>query len=381
MLTHVDLFSGPAGFATGLRAAGIQTYAAVEIDQAAAATHRLNHPEVPFLEADVRDLTGADLMRHVPGGPCREVAAFTAGIPCQVFSHAGNRSRASFDDRQLLFREAVRLAAEVRATLVLLECVPGITTKRLDPDAPALVIDALRRELDLAGYRNRVEAVMDASRYGVPQRRRRWFLLASRDNTLSLRFPEPTASRPVVVRDAFAELPAWTGGDEYVGPASDYSRLLRNSVLWHLPPAARLTHHDARGHRAATIARYSLLRPGRRVEDLSRRLGGETVAGLRTCGILPRADYRQRGQRLHPDRPAPTVTGHCGEELVHPCENRGITVREAARLSSFPDGYRFGGRVVGANDAAEQSQFRQIGNAVPPLVAYHLGLAIKEILR
>jgi site-specific DNA-cytosine methylase len=100
MLTHVDLFSGPGGFSTGLKAAGIQTLAAVECDAAAAATHRLNHPEVPVYEADVRHLCGADLLRHAPGGPFREVGCCSAGIPCQVFSHAGNRSRAPFNDRQ-----------------------------------------------------------------------------------------------------------------------------------------------------------------------------------------------------------------------------------------------------------------------------------------
>jgi DNA (cytosine-5)-methyltransferase 1 len=380
-LTHVDLFSGPGGFSTGLRAAGIQTLAAVECDAAASATHRLNHPEVPLLEADVRRVTGADLLRHARGGASREVVAVTAGIPCQTFSHAGRTSRASYDHRQQLFRDALRLAAEVRATLVLMECVPGILTKPLAPHDPTLVIDLLRRELDGVGYTNRVEAVLNASAFGVPQRRRRWFLLASRDRGLSLRLPEPTARRPLTVREAFAELPPWTGGGEYIGPPSDYSRLLRNSAFWQLHATDLLTHHDAPGHRAATIARYSLLRPGRRVEDLSRRLGEGTVAGLQATGVLPRAEYRQRGQRLHPDRPAPTVTGHCGEELVHWRENRGITVREAARLSSFPDGYRFGGRMVGANDGEQQSQYRQVGNAVPPLVAYQIGLTLKEVLR
>jgi DNA (cytosine-5)-methyltransferase 1 len=376
VITHLDLFGGPGGVTAGMKAAGIRTLAAVELDAAASATHRLNHPEVAVLEADVRHVGRADLSRS-----CREVVLATAGVPCQPFSHAGTRSRASFDHRQQLFREAVRLAVEVRSVLLLLECVPGITTKRLHSDNPVLVIDVLRRELDGAGYANRVEAVLDASAFGVPQRRRRWFLLAARDRGLSLRLPEPTAQRPVIVRDAFAELPPWIGGGEYIGPPSGYSGLLRNSEFWQLPATDLLTHHEAPGHRGRTIARYSLLRPGRRVEDLSRRLGEGTVAGLQATGVLPQAEYRQRGQRLHPDRPAPTVTGHCGEELVHWRENRGITVREAARLSSFPDGYRFGGRMVGANDAAEQSQFRQIGNAVPPLLAYHLGLAIKEVLR
>ena len=368
MLTHVDLFSGPGGFATGLHAAGIQTLAAVEIDRAAAATHRLNHPEVPLLEADVHEVARADLLRHALGGPCREVGCLSAGIPCQPFSFAGNRSRASFDHRQQLFREAVRLAAEVRATLVLLECVPGVRTKRLAPDAPALVIDALRRELDTAGYTNRVEAVLDASRYGVSQKRKRWFLMASRDRGLSLRFPEPTSTKPVTGRDAFAELPPWTGGDEYAGPESNYSQLLRNRELWRLPTGEnRLTHHDAPGHRAATIARYSLLRPGRGVKRLAGVLEPGVAAAFRDRRILPRKDFNQRGRRLHPDRPAPTVTGHCGEELVHPSENRGVTVREAARLSSFPDAYQFGGRVVGANNGEQQSMFRQVGNAVSPL--------------
>src|SRR4051794_8465485 len=107
-LTHVDLFSGPGGFCTGLRAAGFRTATAVEVEANAAATYAANHPEAALIRADVRNVTGWDLIRRLPRrGVFREPDLLTAGACCQTFSTAGPTSRTRYDHRQLLFREAV----------------------------------------------------------------------------------------------------------------------------------------------------------------------------------------------------------------------------------------------------------------------------------
>lgn len=384
MLSHVELFSGASGFGTGLKAVGFRTVAAVERDQSACATLRANHPEVVLLQADIREVGGRDILRHLPGeGVFPEVACVTAGPPCQTYSTAGTKSRQSYDCRQTLFREAIRIAVAARARCLVLENVPAIASKRLRPDRPDLVIDLIRRELDAAGYRNRIEGVLDASEHGVAQKRVRWLLLAARDNGLTLKFPEPTTSGcPVTVREAFAGLPVGLEDPEYTGGTSRYADLLRNDSFWRLGRSAeRPTWHVAPGHRVATIARFSLLRGGRRVDSLFQKFDPATVARFQAAGVLPGIPFLQRGQRLHPDRPSPTLTAHCGEELVSPWANRVLTIREAARLQSFPDSYQFHGPLTAANDSDELSMYRQVGNALPPLLAYRLGLALKEVLR
>jgi DNA (cytosine-5)-methyltransferase 1 len=335
---------------------------------------------VALIQGDIRNVAAAEVARHLQAG---EAVVVTAGMPCQTYSTAGTRSRTSYDHRQVLFREAIRIAAAVRADLLLLENVPAIRSKPLGPGDQRLVIDLLRSDLDAAGYATRVEAVLDASQYGVPQARRRWFLLAARDHALTPKLPEPTtAGRPVRVREAFAGLPHDLEMQEYTGASSDYADLLRDDTFWRLGrPADRLTWHVAPGHRGRTVARYSLLRWGRRVDGLFRKFDSATVASLQGRGVLPGTPFLQRGRRLHPDRPSPTLTCHCGEELVHPWANRVLSVRECARLMSFPDGYQFCGPLTAANDSEGLSVYRQTGNAVPPLLAYRLGLAILEVLR
>jgi DNA (cytosine-5)-methyltransferase 1 len=372
-LVHIDLFAGPGGFSAGLRAAGYRTVVGVEQDAVAASSFRLNFPETEVIERDVRAVSGWDLIRHLPHDGVRYLPAdlLTASPPCEVFSTAGTRTRLISDERLWLFREAVRLAVAVQARCILLENVPGVLNRRAGHD---LVVELLRRELDKAGYTNQIEDVLDASKYGVPQVRRRWFLLAARDPELRLGFPEPaTAETPVTVRDAFAGLPLHAGSKEYEPDSSPYADLMRNSAFWRLPRHdGCLTHHEAARAGPRQVARYSLVRQGGRVEGLFRGVDPDVVASLQSSGVLPEVPFKQSGQRLHPQCPSPTVTATATDRLLHFRVNRGITVREAARLQSFPDGFRFWGGLY--------ERYGLVGQAVPPLIAYRLGLAVREML-
>jgi DNA (cytosine-5)-methyltransferase 1 len=368
---HVDLFAGGGGFSCGARAAGFQTVAAVEQDPYRAETLRLNHPDTTVIHADIRDVSGWQLIRTLPrtGGAYRPPDLMTASPPCVLFSTAGGPQRKREDPGVWLCLEVVRLAAAVRPRVLLVENVPGFTTRRVGGE---LVVERLRQDLDQSGYRNRLEVMLDAADYGVPQLRKRWFMLATGDTTLSLRAPDPTTSgHTVAVAEAFADLP--DPGEVRYGPASSrYAELMRDARFWRAEAVESLTHHEPRTATAAQVARYSLVRPGLRVAGLFDRLDQKVVEGLQSAAILPNVAFKQSGVRLHPHRPSPTVPATAADRVLHPRDNRSVTVREAARLQSFPDAYQFAG--------GRMSRYEQVGDAVPPLLAWRWAEVVRELL-
>ena len=370
-MLHVDLFAGAGGFGCGVRAAGFRTVAAVEQDPHRVETLKLNHPDAAVIGADIRQVSGWHLIRTLPrsGGAYRPPDLMTASPPCVLFSTAGGPARNREDPRVWLCLEAVRLAATVRPRVLLIENVPGFTTRRA---ANELVVDRLRRDLDAIGYRNQLEVLLDAAEFGVPQLRKRWFMLASSDMQLSLRTPEPrTSGHPVTVAEAFADLPE-PGEVDYGAESSRYADLMRDAAFWRIAGVEYLTHHDPRSATAAQVARYSLVRPGRRVAGLFDRLTPEVVEGLKGVGILPNVPFKQSGVRLHNRRPSPTVPATAADRVLHPRANRSVTVREAARLQSFPDTYQFAG--------GRMSTFEQVGDAVPPLLAWRWAEVVQRLL-
>lgn len=370
-MLHVDLFAGAGGWSVGARAAGFRTVAAVEQDPYRVETLRLNHPDAAVIGADIRSVSGWDLIRLLPKnrGAFQPPDLMTASPPCVLFSTAGGKARKREDPQVWLCLEAVRLAAALRPRVLLFENVPGFTTRRVGGE---LVVDRLHRDLDTAGYCNRLEVLLDAADYGVPQLRKRWFMLATADTTLSLRAPEPeTSGHPVVVAEAFAGLPE-PGEVEYGSGSSSYAEVMRNAAFWRVKAVEGLTHHEPRTATAAQVARYSLVRPGRRVAGLFDRLSTEVVAGLQSAAILPNVPFKQSGVRLHPSRPSPTVPATAADRVLHPRSNRSITVREAARLQSFPDAYQFAG--------SRMSRYEQVGDAVPPLLAWRWAASVRELL-
>lgn len=381
----MDCFAGPGGICAGFHAAGFETRVAIEYIQSCVDTYKKNHPEVQMVHSDIRKVTSEQVLPFIPGDG---VDIVTSGMPCETFSTAGNTSRSFYDDRQFLFREGIRIAEMTNAKFVLFENVPAITTKTVSKGSKHLIVDVLKNELKEAGYGNYIEVILNASDFGVPQKRNRYFILATRFSDLHLSTPLPTSNQMVTVEEAFAGLPNVVPNSdieatEYTRIRSDYSELMQNLDFWNRNDFTNaLTYQMPMKHRAATLERFHLLNQGESLKDLFDRYTGEERARLQDRRVLPKKMFIKRNYRLVFDQPSPTVTSHCLDEFVHPLFDRALTVRECARLQSFPDSYDFcGGPYLTPhlhNDI--QDKYEQIGDAVPPLLAYAWAVVIAKLL-
>lgn len=384
MFTHIDCFAGPGGICTGLHAAGFDTKVAIEYIASCCETYSANHPEVYVIHSDIRNVTPEQILPHISKDG---VDLVTSGMPCETFSTAGNTSRSFYDDRQFLFREGIRIAQITNAKMILFENVPAITTKTVAKNSKTLIVDVLKQELADAGYGNYIEVVLSATQFGVPQRRKRYFILASKNPEWLLSAPVPTCDKEVSVADAFAGLPnvipnTDKEGTKYTGKESEFSLLMKNADFWKRAEVESITYHKPMKHRACTLKRFALLKQGESLKDLFDRYTGAEREQLQLERILPKKMFIKRNYRLVSSEPSPTVTSHCLDEFVHPKHDRALTVRECARLQSFPDSYDFCGGpfLVPHIDRTTQDKYEQIGDAVPPLLAYAWGKKINEIL-
>lgn len=385
MFTHIDCFAGPGGICTGMHAAGFNTLVAIEYIKSCVETYSANHPEVHVIHSDIREVSAEQILPYIPKDG---VDIVTSGMPCETFSTAGNTSRSFYDDRQFLFREGIRIAKIAKAKIILFENVPAITTKTVEKHSKKLIVDVLKQELLEAGYGNYIEVVLSADQFGVPQKRKRYFILASKYPEWSLSAPVPTSAKEVNVAEAFAGLPnVLPNTDEdgvvYTGEESEFSLLMKNNDFWRRNGIVQnITYHKPMKHRVATLKRFALLNQGESLKDLFERYTGEERSALQADRILPKKMFIKRNYRLVSNSPSPTVTSHCLDEFVHPEYNRALTVRECARLQSFPDSYDFcgGPYLVPHVNRSVQDKYEQIGDAVPPLLSYAWGKKIIEIL-
>jgi len=376
----IDLFAGAGGLSLGFEMAGFDVVSAVEYDPVHAATHLYNFPLTDVLCRDVSRITGADLLesarrgwdRHNPDADDWDgaVDVIIGGPSCQGFSAMGKRD--ANDERNKLVGEFVRLVEEVRPRAFVMENVPGMLSAQY-----AEILSSALDRLRAAGYAIADhETPLDASKYGVPQRRKRVVLLGVLGAAERPTLPVATHERPVTVADAFAGLPALGGrgaadgelfelsaaqSDVYSSTTNEYlSTLTRgdHGYLAHPRPTNGrvLTGYRATEHKPESIARFIRVGEGK-VEPISRAWRLDTTAPSRT---LRAGTGRERGA-FSASRP------------LHPTEPRVITVREAARLHSFPDWFRF--------HTTNWHGHRQIGNAVPPLLARAVGSAVMSALR
>lgn len=380
----VSLFSGCGGFCEGIRQAGFEIRAAVESDGYAAQTHARNFGETQLFVGDVADFLNirSRVWNHEIGrfGTLRggEVALVFGGPPCQGYSQIGRRDAS--DPRNTLYLQFTRVVRKLQPAVCLMENVPNMLA--LDAGRfKRATLTAIKR----AGYRNAGVVVVDAKDYGVPQRRRRAIFVGIRNGldlggdaaTLLEGALEAERQSAVTVSQALGDLPekTATGSEPIAYPATQ----LRNPILdelrldrsgrWYAAGDKMAlaggepylyNHHtkDIQSHRSKLIR---LLEPGARADSLP--------AGMWN-GSRP-----HKWRRLHPDQPAYAILAQMHRDLsewVHPVYHRWITVREAARLQSFHDGFVF--------EASEWQMLKQIGNAVPPLLARALGSAVRRIL-
>lgn len=387
-ITHIDLFSGPGGICTGFRAAGIKTLLSVEKVQSCVETYSANHPDVKVLNMDVRKVNKSHISNLID--ITKGVDIVSSGMPCETFSTAGATSRSSYDHRQQLYSEAIRIAHLCKARIILFENVPGILSKKVEKGGSRLIIDDIFDELSENGYKYQLTTVLNSSDFGVPQKRNRYFIIATNEESLRSRLKVPVAKHngTITVKDAFRGLPPVEANSK-ASPSkyrrtkeNGYTELIKNNEFWRLGSNNKdLSYHTPPNHRPKSLERFSLIEQGEGLKDLFFKYSEEKVKSLQEQGILPKKWYIQRNRRLRLDKPSMTITSHCLDEVLHPLENRALTVREAARLQSFPDGYDFaGGPWVCPHMDERQDKYEQIGDAVPPLLAYHWGLVILEIL-
>lgn len=359
-LIGIDLFAGAGGLSLGFERAGFDVAAAVEIDPIHCATHEFNFPYCKTICRDVCDIAGSDIRRRAGIGES-EIAAVFGGAPCQGFSLIGKR--ALDDPRNALVHHFVRLVLELRPAYFVFENVKGLTVGRQRQVLDEMIA-ALAGDYDmLLPYR-----VLNAADHGVPQNRHRLFLIGGRRDYPLPEYP-PSRAQRVTVREAIGDLPDADDMFELIGrdwaearygKPSDYARKMRvsgddpedfgyrrnfdSSVM---TSSLRTAHTDTSRRRFAET-------PRGKVEPISRFLRLDPNG---QCNTLRAGTASDRG-------------AFTSARPIHPHTPRVVTNREAARLHSYPDWFRF--------HVTKWHGFRQIGNSVPPL----LGQAIAgEIIR
>jgi DNA (cytosine-5)-methyltransferase 1 len=330
----IDLFCGAGGLTEGLRQAGFHVVGAVEHDALACRAYRLNHKRVKLWEVDIRRLSGAAMMRSLKLRP-GDLDLLAACPPCQGFSAMRTRNgrRTNRDSRNDLIFDVLRIIRSMKPKSVMLENVPGLAGNRRH--------SVFCKELELEGYCVKSD-ILNTVDFGVPQRRRRLVVLASR-----ITEPEfaPKATAPCTVRHFIGNLPP--------------------------PKRSRDPLHN-----------YSVQR-SKKVTDLIRRIprnGGSRMA-LGKHEQLPchqrLAGFWDVYGRMAWDKPAPTITGGCINpskgRFLHPSADRAITLREAALLQTFPKTYRF------PLDKGRYQIALLIGNALPPEFIRRHATALRQV--
>lgn len=361
-LVAADMYAGCGGLSLGLRSAGIRVAYAVDWDKYACETHRANAPEVQIECKDIHLVTGAEIEQAAGG----HVDLLAGGPNCQGLSQLGLRS--PDDPRNFMLQEFARLVSELRPRMFLFENVPGLVHRHNFPVVQGIF--GWFREL---GYECAADVLLAAD-YGVPQLRHRFFMIGTCDPSIDLTLPPPThgpgRTPYVTVRDAIGDLPALAavqrenGKVSYRAPASGefqrYGRGRRRKVENHVAPQTS----------AINLERIRHIPEGGNWKDIPAELLPPRLVKSRMT------DHSTTYGRLRWNQPSFTITALLANvtagAFTHPSEHRAITIREGARLQSFPDAFVFRG--------PRNSQAKQIGNAVPPLLARAVGEHIRELL-
>ena len=335
----VDIFCGAGGLSLGAERAGLTIALAIEKDANAAETFSHNHPSTKILCEDIATIKPNDYLENEPfiifGGP-----------PCQGFSTSNTKTRSLENKNNHLFMEFLRFVEELKPKWFLFENVEGITT--FDNGKTVLTIKKLFSEL---GY-DTTEDVLYASDYGVPQSRNRFFMVGNRIGA-EFTFPEKFEYK-VSVGDAIADLPSLENGANQImlnykydeSSISEYAKKMRSGK-------ETCTQNFVSRNKEYVLERYKHIGQGQNWKAIPDHLM-QNYKDKQNChsGIY---------KRLDPKKPSVVISNYRKNMLIHPFEDRGLSVREAARLQSFPDSFEFKGSLSHIQ--------QQIGNAVPPMLA------------
>ncbi|WP_137128770.1 DNA cytosine methyltransferase [Rhizobium sp. FY34] len=335
----IDLFSGAGGMSLGAEMAGLKTKLAVDFDASAFATYAHNHPDTFVLQADVQNL----LDISVPFAS-KDIVVY-GGPPCQGFSTSNQRTRSADNDKNWLYRSFINFVRKIRPGWVIFENVRGI----LETEG-GMFAEKVEADIRALGYDTK-QGLMNAAEFGVPQVRSRFFLIA-RLGADAPELPVPQGRPVVTVDEALADLPELMNGANVsklpykTAATSAYARLMRGN-------ASESENNLVSRNSDYVISRYPYIPQGGNWADIPEEL----MTNYQDRSRCHTGIYR----RLRPDAPSVVIGNFRKNMLIHPHEHRGLSVREAARLQSFPDSFVFKGSIG--------LQQQQVGNAVPPLLA------------
>lgn len=335
----IDLFAGAGGLSIGFEKAGFRLVAATDWDHWSCETLRANHPDIPVHEGDICEMNLDEWSKLLPS---REIDLIVGGPPCQGFSQLGKREQS--DPRNQLWRQYMRFVAYFRPKMFVIENVPQLLTSE---EFPCIESEAVK-----LGYELKAK-VLHAADYGIPQKRKRAVIIASRVGLPS--HPEPTHVSPNGSNLLNHHLSPWRTVKDAIGDLP----LIPNNANWHV----------GRNPMPRSLQRYKSVPPGGNRFDLPVEL-------MPDCWRNKLTGSTDVFGRLEWDKPSLTIRTEFFKpekgRYLHPQSHRPITPREAARLQTFPDDYA----LIGSYTQVA----KQIGNAVPPELAHAIGSALLSFL-
>ncbi|MGL5042631.1 MAG: DNA cytosine methyltransferase [Fusobacteriaceae bacterium] len=349
--TVIDLFSGAGGLSKGFLDAGFDITLGIDFNDSALETFEKNHGNTKAMQLDLSDLNNIECIVDEFNKKYDNLDVLVGGPPCQGFSLAGKRDED--DERNTLYKAMVKLAERMKPRAVVLENVPGMLTLYNGAGKKRIF-----KDLENLGYKMSVK-VLYAPEYGVPQIRKRAFFVGLLDSKKNFEFPAPlkSANEFISCEDAIGDLPSLEGiyGDEIqeyeCEPKTEYQAEMRMN-------SKKIYNNIGTIHSEKTVKMISFVPEGKNYKSLP-----EEYRGL--------YKYNEALTRYHSMKPSLTInTGH--RSHFHYRYNRIPTVRESARLQSFPDDFIFYGN--------KSEQYKQVGNAVPPKLGYVIAKELKNYL-
>lgn len=339
----IDLFCGVGGFSYGFEMTKrFDVIAAADIWKVALDTYKVNHSsgKTKLIHEDLTKMEDEEWEPYKG-----KVDVIIAGPPCQGFSMSGKREIG--DKRNSLFEEVIRITSITKPECVVVENVVGLLS--MTTETGKLVKDLIYEEFQRIGYKVQ-HKILNAANYGVPQARKRVIFIASKDG--NFKFPEPIYNEFdfITVGDALGNVDP--NGDLYTKPKTKYQKLMKGRP--------DIVNHERRQSNELVTKRMSYIPQGGNWKDIPKELG--------TGGGVHSNAYK----RLDPNKPSITIKHAAKAMIIHPTENRILTIREVARLQSFDDNFIFSGSVT--------NQHQQLANAVPPLLGKAIADALLEVL-
>jgi len=345
-LNFIDLFSGAGGLSCGLEQAGLNCLLGVDFNQDAIKTFKKNHPKSEVFCGDITKLKSADIKKLTQN---KKINLVAGGPPCQGFSTVGKGNPK--DQRNQLFKQFIRIVKDFNPEYVVMENVTGLLAKKNEKALQAII-----RLFNNLGYNIDVN-ILSAHNYGVPEKRRRTIFIGSRINN-EITFPKITHV------------------DKPKNKSEKYVRTVGDALLNLQTKGGLIHNHDlnlAAIKNPIDLRRIKRIPEGKgiRYEKDEKAYFTKTLKlGINWKEIQENRLRQTKYQRLDTKQPSPTIMTH-RHNYYHPSEHRFLTQREAASIQSFPNNFVFYGSVT--------SQWRQIGNAVPPLLGKSIGQAINHM--